>query len=134
MLGCPNLPQYAISEADCDEGQAGRSFSDEAVGTMFAACKDQVRRWLLAGAPWRGRPRCCMHDCRTAFHVVSQSRRPDQLLPLRTPAHALQGSWAGPVFGGMPSQRIFCNDTLPASQVRLGAGCCCRIPSRRGSR
>ncbi|KAI7841336.1 hypothetical protein COHA_004954 [Chlorella ohadii] len=69
VLGCPNLPQYAISEADCDEGQAGRSFSDEAVGTMFAACKDQ-------------------------------------------------GSWAGPVFGGMPSQRIFCNDTLPASQVR----------------
>ena len=42
MLGCPNLPQYAITDADCDEGQAGRSFSDEAVGTMFAACKGQV--------------------------------------------------------------------------------------------
>jgi hypothetical protein len=43
VLGCPNLPQYAISEEDCDEGQAARSFSDEAIGTMFAACKGQVR-------------------------------------------------------------------------------------------
>lgn len=42
----------------------------------------------------------------------------------RAPVHSssLQGSWAGPVFGGMPSQRIFCNDTLPASQVRFAAG------------
>lgn len=56
VLGCPNLPQYAISEADCDEGQAGRSFSDEAVGTMFAACKGQVggcEAGLHAGASVR---------------------------------------------------------------------------------
>ncbi len=44
MLGCPNLPQYAITEEDCDEGQAGRSFSDDAVGSMFAAAKGQVGR------------------------------------------------------------------------------------------
>jgi len=43
VLGCPNLPQQAISEEDCDEGQAGRSFSDETIGTMFAAAKGQVR-------------------------------------------------------------------------------------------
>lgn len=42
VLGCPNLPQYAITEEDCDEGQAGRSFSDDAVGSMFAAAKGQV--------------------------------------------------------------------------------------------
>lgn len=56
VLGCPNLPRYAISEADCDEGQAGRSFSDEAVGTMFAACKDQVSTpgWLHVEAEGAG--------------------------------------------------------------------------------
>lgn len=37
MLGCPNLPQYQITAADCDEGQAGRSFSEEDIGTIFAA-------------------------------------------------------------------------------------------------
>lgn len=37
VLGCPNLPQYQISESDCAEGQAGRSFSEEDIGTIFAA-------------------------------------------------------------------------------------------------
>lgn len=69
VLGCPNLPQYAITDADCDEGQAARSFSEESVGTIFAASKGQ-------------------------------------------------GAYAGPVFGGMPTQRIHCNDSLPPSQVR----------------
>lgn len=69
VLGCPNLPQYAISEEDCDEGQAGRSFSDDAVGSMFAAAKGQ-------------------------------------------------GAYGGPVFGGIPSERIHCNDSLPVSEVR----------------
>ena len=55
VLGCPNLPQYAISEADCDEGQAARSFSDEAIGTMFAAAEGQVRRRRGAGGG-QGRP------------------------------------------------------------------------------
>ncbi|EFN54129.1 hypothetical protein CHLNCDRAFT_31694 [Chlorella variabilis] len=69
VLGCPNLPQYAITADDCDEGQAARSFSDEAVGTMFAASKGQ-------------------------------------------------GAYAGPVFGGMPRQRIFCNDILAPGEAR----------------
>ncbi|KAL4429370.1 hypothetical protein ABPG77_005144 [Micractinium sp. CCAP 211/92] len=69
VLGCPNLPQYAITEEDCDEGQAGRSFSDDAVGSMFAAAKGQ-------------------------------------------------GAYTGPVFGGVPSERIHCNDSLPVSEVR----------------
>ena len=37
---------------------------------------------------------------------------------LRLPCCLLQGAYAGPVFGGMPSQRIFCNDSLPAAQCR----------------
>lgn len=34
------------------------------------------------------------------------------------PAPALQGAYAGPVLGGMPTQRIRCNDALPAAQAR----------------
>ena len=44
VLGCPNLPQQAIREGDCDEGQAGRSFAEEGVGTLFAAAKGQGAR------------------------------------------------------------------------------------------
>ena len=69
MLGCPNLPQSAIDDEDCDEGQAARSFSDETVGTMFAAQRGH-------------------------------------------------GAYAGPIFAGMPAQRIFCNDTLPPEMCR----------------
>ena len=43
----------------------------------------------------------------------------------------VQGSWAGPVFGGMPSQRIFCNDTLPASQVGQQAQHCAAAAALR---
>jgi hypothetical protein len=49
VLGCPNLPLAPITDQDCDEGQAARSFSDEAVGTMFAASKGQVGRWGRGG-------------------------------------------------------------------------------------
>jgi 3'(2'), 5'-bisphosphate nucleotidase/inositol polyphosphate 1-phosphatase len=69
VLGCPNLPLAPITDQDCDEGQAARSFSDEAVGTMFAASKGQ-------------------------------------------------GAYAGPVLGGMPTQRIFCDDAIPPPQAR----------------
>jgi 3'(2'), 5'-bisphosphate nucleotidase/inositol polyphosphate 1-phosphatase len=43
VLGCPNLPQTPITDDDCDEGQAARSFSDDNIGTVFAASKGQVR-------------------------------------------------------------------------------------------
>jgi 3'(2'), 5'-bisphosphate nucleotidase/inositol polyphosphate 1-phosphatase len=36
-LGAPNLPQWSISEVDCAEGQSGRSFVEDGVGSMFAA-------------------------------------------------------------------------------------------------
>lgn len=29
-----------------------------------------------------------------------------------------QGAWAGPVFAGMPSQRVYCDDALPLGQAR----------------
>lgn len=51
VLGCPNLPQEPIREADCDEGQAGRSFSEEGVGTLFAAARGQGARMGLLLAP-----------------------------------------------------------------------------------
>jgi hypothetical protein len=40
--------------------------------------------------------------------------------PMPVSHHLLpsQGAFAGPVFGGIPSERIFCNDTLSASEVR----------------
>ena len=54
VLGCPNLPQQAIGHGDCDEGQAGRSFSDETIGTIFAASKGQVRITGSGGSGGRG--------------------------------------------------------------------------------
>jgi 3'(2'), 5'-bisphosphate nucleotidase/inositol polyphosphate 1-phosphatase len=37
VLGCPNLPQWAIAEVDCSEGQACRPYTEDGVGCVFAA-------------------------------------------------------------------------------------------------
>lgn len=126
VLGCPNLPQAPISEADCDEGQAGRSFSDEGVGTMFAAAKGQVGlcAWAI---PLRLPPLCLRDTLDGVGSKQGQSGSALAGLPLppaaRPPLGAChpptpQGTWAGPVFGGVPGERVFCNDVQPLGEVR----------------
>ena len=47
VLGCPNMPQAAISDDDCDD-VASRAF-DKNVGMLFAAQRVSEGRLL----PWR---------------------------------------------------------------------------------
>jgi hypothetical protein len=46
------------------------------------------------------------------FASCGRERRP---YPAQTTP---QGAYAGPLFGGMPTERIHCNDSLPAAEVR----------------
>ena len=42
VLGCPNLPHWAITDVDCDgDNHECRAYDDIGIGTIFAARKDQ---------------------------------------------------------------------------------------------
>ena len=57
VLGCPNLPQVALVDADGQAGASSRS-SEESVGCLFAAQKGQG---AFVG-PLRGDSQPCKHQ------------------------------------------------------------------------
>lgn len=108
-LGCPNLPQWPISELDCSEGQAGRSFIQDGVGCIFAA---HIGRGTFTGPLFEaGLP---LKRIRCNNSLSPEEVRYMESFETRHSNHSLSLSVADEIGVGLPSLKL-------DSQAKYGA-------------